>query len=237
MGTASSAAMTLLNPIQGIMIGALCGLTQAAGVLAGKRLGLRRSPGPDRRIRPQMAGSLGLFPPLPGGMRPLRHFDARVSPEKVDAAPGGPGRSGRINRPARAANRNLPQPAHPPLALPRAGQCRSINKKGWAAQNVRPSLSDTGKTPGKFEISRKLAQFLLCIKPFQNDLGLTASQTHGSSTLSQIHGKFVMSAAETTLLFRSTRFSLGGAASHHFKILFLPDFHVRSLPYKSYINI
>ena len=83
MGTASSAAMTLLNPIQEIMIGALCGLTQAAGVLVGKRLELRRSPGPDRRIRPQMAGSLGLFPPLPGGMRPLRHFDARVSPEKV----------------------------------------------------------------------------------------------------------------------------------------------------------
>ena len=141
MGTASSAAMTLLNPIQGIMIGALCGLTQAAGVLVGKRLELRRSPGADRRIRPQMAGSLGLFPPLPGGMRPLRHFDARVSPEKVDAAPGGPGRSGRINRPARAANRNLPQPAHPPLALPRAGQYRSIKEKGWAAQNVRPSFS------------------------------------------------------------------------------------------------
>ena len=39
MGTASSAAMTLLNPIQGIMIGALCGLAQAAGVLVGKRLG------------------------------------------------------------------------------------------------------------------------------------------------------------------------------------------------------
>lgn len=41
MGTESSAAMTLINPIQGLMIGALCGLSQAAGVLIGKRLGSR----------------------------------------------------------------------------------------------------------------------------------------------------------------------------------------------------
>lgn len=39
MGTDASAAMTLTNPIQGIVIGALCGLSQAAGVLVGKRLG------------------------------------------------------------------------------------------------------------------------------------------------------------------------------------------------------
>lgn len=39
MGTTSSAAMTLLNPVQGVMISALCGLSQAAGVLVGKRLG------------------------------------------------------------------------------------------------------------------------------------------------------------------------------------------------------
>lgn len=39
MGTESSAAMTLINPVQGLMIGALCGLSQAAGVLIGKRLG------------------------------------------------------------------------------------------------------------------------------------------------------------------------------------------------------
>lgn len=39
LGTASCAAMTLLNPIQSLMIGALCGLSQAAGVLVGKRLG------------------------------------------------------------------------------------------------------------------------------------------------------------------------------------------------------
>lgn len=35
------AAMTLINPIQGLMIGALCGLSQAAGVIIGKRLGSR----------------------------------------------------------------------------------------------------------------------------------------------------------------------------------------------------
>ena len=39
LGTASCAAMTLLNPIQSLMTGALCGLSQAAGVLVGKRLG------------------------------------------------------------------------------------------------------------------------------------------------------------------------------------------------------
>ena len=39
MGTESTAAMTLINPIQGLMIGALCGLSQAAGVIIGKRLG------------------------------------------------------------------------------------------------------------------------------------------------------------------------------------------------------
>lgn len=39
MGTAASAAMTLINPVQGLMIGALCGLSQAAGILIGKKLG------------------------------------------------------------------------------------------------------------------------------------------------------------------------------------------------------
>ena len=39
MGTQSSAAMTLTNPIQGLMIGALCGLSQAAGIIIGKKLG------------------------------------------------------------------------------------------------------------------------------------------------------------------------------------------------------
>ena len=39
MGTEQSAAMTLTAPIQGLAIGALCGLSQAAGVIVGKRLG------------------------------------------------------------------------------------------------------------------------------------------------------------------------------------------------------
>lgn len=39
MGTEQSAAMTLTVPIQGLAIGALCGLSQAAGVIVGKRLG------------------------------------------------------------------------------------------------------------------------------------------------------------------------------------------------------
>ncbi len=39
MSTDASAAVTLTNPIQGIVIGALCGLSQAAGVIIGKRLG------------------------------------------------------------------------------------------------------------------------------------------------------------------------------------------------------
>lgn len=39
MSTAASAAMTLTNPVQGLVIGALCGLSQAAGVIVGKRLG------------------------------------------------------------------------------------------------------------------------------------------------------------------------------------------------------
>lgn len=39
MGTEASAAMTLINPVQGLLIGALCGLSQAAGIIIGKRLG------------------------------------------------------------------------------------------------------------------------------------------------------------------------------------------------------
>lgn len=41
LGTEASAAMTLINPIQGLMIGALCGLSQAAGIIIGKKLGNR----------------------------------------------------------------------------------------------------------------------------------------------------------------------------------------------------
>ena len=39
MGTVVCAAMTLLNPVQGLMIGALSGLAQAAGIIVGKKLG------------------------------------------------------------------------------------------------------------------------------------------------------------------------------------------------------
>lgn len=39
MGTDASAAMTLINPVVGLLIGALCGLSQAAGVIVGKLLG------------------------------------------------------------------------------------------------------------------------------------------------------------------------------------------------------
>lgn len=39
IGTQSSAAMTLINPVQGLMIGALCGISQAAGIIIGKKLG------------------------------------------------------------------------------------------------------------------------------------------------------------------------------------------------------
>ncbi len=40
MGTDAGAAMTLINPIQGLMIGALCGLSQTASVIIGKKLGV-----------------------------------------------------------------------------------------------------------------------------------------------------------------------------------------------------
>ena len=39
LGTAATAAMTLTNPVQSLAIGALCGLSQAAAILTGKRLG------------------------------------------------------------------------------------------------------------------------------------------------------------------------------------------------------
>ena len=39
MGTEASAAMTLINPIQSLVIGALCGLSQSASVIIGKKLG------------------------------------------------------------------------------------------------------------------------------------------------------------------------------------------------------
>ena len=39
LGTGACAAMTLTNPVQSLAIGALCGLSQAAAILIGKRLG------------------------------------------------------------------------------------------------------------------------------------------------------------------------------------------------------
>ncbi len=39
LGTEATAAMTLTNPVQSLAIGALCGLSQAAAILIGKRLG------------------------------------------------------------------------------------------------------------------------------------------------------------------------------------------------------
>ena len=39
LGTQATAAMTLINPVVGLVIGALCGVSQAAGVIVGKRLG------------------------------------------------------------------------------------------------------------------------------------------------------------------------------------------------------
>lgn len=39
LGTDACAAMTLINPVQGLMIGALCGLSQASGILIGRKLG------------------------------------------------------------------------------------------------------------------------------------------------------------------------------------------------------
>ena len=41
MGTEAGAAMMLINPIQSLVIGALCGLSQAASVIIGKKLGSR----------------------------------------------------------------------------------------------------------------------------------------------------------------------------------------------------
>lgn len=39
LGTQATAAMTLINPVVGLVIGALCGVSQAAGVIIGKLLG------------------------------------------------------------------------------------------------------------------------------------------------------------------------------------------------------
>lgn len=51
MSTQASAAMTLVNPVQGLVTGALCGLSQAAGVIVGKLLGQEDYDGAYRASR------------------------------------------------------------------------------------------------------------------------------------------------------------------------------------------
>lgn len=62
MGTDACAAMTLTVPVQTLLIGALSGLSQAAGILIGKRLGAREYDRADREAKKLMlfgfAGSL-----------------------------------------------------------------------------------------------------------------------------------------------------------------------------------
>lgn len=60
MGTEQSTAMTLTAPIQGLAIGALCGLSQAAGVIVGKRLGGENYDGAYRAAKRLMVyGAVG----------------------------------------------------------------------------------------------------------------------------------------------------------------------------------
>lgn len=60
IGTEQSAAMTLTAPIQGLAIGALCGLSQAAGVIVGKRLGGKDYDGAYRAAKRLMVyGAVG----------------------------------------------------------------------------------------------------------------------------------------------------------------------------------
>lgn len=60
MGTEVTAAMTLTGPIQNLLIGALTGLSQAAGILAGRRLGSEDEDGAyDAAMRIMGYGLLG----------------------------------------------------------------------------------------------------------------------------------------------------------------------------------
>lgn len=60
LGTAACAAMTLTGPVQGLAIGALCGLSQAAAILVGKRLGAGDRAGAAQAARRLLrAGLLG----------------------------------------------------------------------------------------------------------------------------------------------------------------------------------
>lgn len=73
--------MTLTAPIQGLVIGALCGLSQAAGVIVGKRLGGEDYDGAYRAAKRLMGLWRGR------SLRALR----REVPRDIDAAGGGVG--------------------------------------------------------------------------------------------------------------------------------------------------
>lgn len=55
LGAQSSAAMTLINPVQGMMTGALCGIAQAASILVGKQLGAEEYTNAYRSAKKLMA--------------------------------------------------------------------------------------------------------------------------------------------------------------------------------------
>ena len=59
IGTQDYAAMTLTNPIQGLMIGALSGVSQAAGIMIGKKLGAGKFDQAYRDSRKLMLYGLG----------------------------------------------------------------------------------------------------------------------------------------------------------------------------------
>lgn len=64
LGTAACAAMTLTGPVQNMAIGALCGLSQAAAILVGKRLGAGDGEGAadaaKRLLRAGLVGALAI---------------------------------------------------------------------------------------------------------------------------------------------------------------------------------
>lgn len=84
LGAQACAAMTLTNPVQSLNIGALCGLSQAAGVLVGKALGRGDGDGADRAARRLMLCGLAASAVLSGlilCIAPLYVRIFRVEPE------------------------------------------------------------------------------------------------------------------------------------------------------------
>lgn len=84
LGAQACAAMTLTNPVQNLNIGALCGLSQAAGVLVGKALGRGDRDGADRAARRLMLCGLAASAVLSGlilCIAPLYVRIFRVEPE------------------------------------------------------------------------------------------------------------------------------------------------------------